>query len=236
MRFDGKVALVTGAASGIGAATAALLEEEGATVVRLDAREADRVDPCDVRDPAQVQAAVREAVARHGGIDLVANVAGVIRFSRFDEITPELWQLQLDVNLTGPFHVIQAALPTLRERRGNVVNVGSVAGLRGIAYQAAYAASKAALIHLTKSLAVEYGAEGVRFNSVCPGTVLTPLLAEVGASIPQDADPRLLGRMQGVMPGMIDPREVAEAIAYVGSDAARSMTGHALTVDLGVVC
>lgn len=162
MRFAGKVALVTGAASGIGAATAAL-------------------------------------------------------------------------NLTGPFNVSQEALPSLLARRGCIVNVASVAGLKGQAYQVGYGASKAGLVMLTKGMAVELASRGVRVNCVCPGTVLTPLIMAVGDSLPKDADPVLMARMNGVLPGLIDPGEVAEAIAYLASDAARSITGEAMVLDLGVV-
>lgn len=235
MRFEGKVALVTGAASGIGAATAALLAQEGATVVRLDVQDGEGVRHCDVADRAQVAASVAEAVAEHGGIDVLANVAGLVRFGRFEDLTQQAWQLQLDVNLTGPFNTIQEALPTLIERRGCIVNVGSIAGLKGQAYQLGYGASKAALINLTKGVAVEFASRGVRANCVCPGTVLTPLIMAVGDSLPKDADPVLMARMNGVMPGLIEPSEVAEAIAYLASDAARSVTGTSLVVDLGVV-
>jgi NAD(P)-dependent dehydrogenase (short-subunit alcohol dehydrogenase family) len=235
MRFPGKVAVVTGAASGIGAATAVLLESEGATVVRLDVQAADGVVRCDVSDRAQVRTAVADVVAAHGGIDVLANVAGLVRFGRFEELTQESWQLQLDVNLTGPFHTIQESLPTLIERKGCIVNVGSIAGLKGQAYQLGYGASKAALINLTKGLAVEFASRGVRANCVCPGTVLTPLTIAVGQSLPADADPVLMARMNGVLPGLIDAAEVAEAIAYLASDAARSVTGEALVLDLGVV-
>jgi NAD(P)-dependent dehydrogenase (short-subunit alcohol dehydrogenase family) len=235
MRFVGKVALVTGAASGIGAATAALLEHEGATVVRLDVHQAEGVRRCDVADRAQVADAVRETVSEHGGIDVLANVAGLVRFGRFEDLSQEAWQLQLDVNLTGPFHTMQEALPSLVERKGCIVNVGSIAGLKGQAYQLGYGASKAALINLTKGVAVEYASRGVRANCVCPGTVLTPLVLEVGKSLPADAEPALMARMNGVMPGLIEAGEVAEAIAYLASDAARSVTGTALVVDLGVV-
>lgn len=235
MRFTDKIALVTGAASGIGAATAALLESEGATVVRLDVQDGERVVHCDVRDRGQVRDAVNGAVEQHGGLDIVANVAGLVRFGRFEELTPEIWQLHLDVNLTGPFNVLQEALPSLRARKGCVVNVASVAGLKGQAYQSAYGASKAALINLSKSLAVELSPDGVRVNVVCPGTVLTPLILAVGATIPSDVDPVLMARLQGVLPGLIDPGEIAESIAYLASDAARSITGVALNVDNGLV-
>jgi meso-butanediol dehydrogenase / (S,S)-butanediol dehydrogenase / diacetyl reductase len=235
MRFDGKVALVTGAASGIGEATAALLAAEGATVVGLDITEAPAVQPCDVSDRAQVNAVVEAAIAAHGGIDVVANVAGMIRFGHFADLTPQDWQRQLDVNVTGPFHLCQAAMPSLLERKGCIVNVASVAGLRGQAYSAGYCASKAALVMFTRALAVEYAGAGVRVNCVCPGTVLTPLIVGVGDAMPADVDAALMARLNGVMPGLIEPAEIAEAIAYLASDAAKSVTGAALAVDLGVV-
>lgn len=235
MRFEGKVALVTGAASGIGAATAALLAQEGATVVGLDVQDAEGVRRCDVANRDQVRDAVAAVVAEHGGIDVLANVAGLVRFGRFEDLTQADWQLQLDVNLTGPFNTIQEAMPSLVERRGCIVNVGSIAGLKGQAYQLGYGASKAALINLTKGVAVEFASRGVRANCVCPGTVLTPLVMAVGDSLPADVDPVLMARLNGVLPGLIDPSEVAEAIAYLASDAARSVTGTALVLDLGVV-
>ncbi|MDX6198130.1 MAG: hypothetical protein QOJ79_1281 [Actinomycetota bacterium] len=235
MRFEGKVALVTGAASGIGAATAALLAAEGATVVRLDVQEVAGVVRCDVSDREQVRAAVADVVAEHGGIDVLANVAGLVRFGRFEDLSTADWQLQLDVNLSGPFHVSQAALPSLIDRKGCIVNVASIAGLKGQAYQVGYGASKAGLVMLTKGLAVELASKGVRVNCVCPGTVLTPLIVGVGESMPPDVDPVLMARLNGVLPGLIDASEVAGAIAYLASDAARSITGTALVVDLGVV-
>jgi NAD(P)-dependent dehydrogenase (short-subunit alcohol dehydrogenase family) len=234
-RFEGRVALVTGAASGIGAATAQLLRDEGATVVGVDVADGPGVLACDVTDRERVQAVVAAAVAEHGGLDVVANVAGVVQLAHFADVTPQQWQLQLDVNVTGPFHVMQAALPTLLERGGNIVNVASIAGMRGHPYSAGYGASKAALVNLTKGLAVELAGSGVRVNCVCPGTVMTPLVMGVAATMPTDLDPVLMARINGVMAGVIEPAEIAEAIAYLASDAARSVTGTALVVDLGVL-
>lgn len=234
MRFAGKVALVTGAASGIGAATAELFRQQGADVVGVDLA-GDGVDVLrgDVTDPASVSAFVAEAAARHGGLDVVANVAGIVRFSKVEETTLADWQAHLAVNLTGPFLVSQAAIPHLAERRGNIVNVASIAGLKGQAYTAAYCASKGGLVLLTKSMALELVDRGVRVNCVCPGGVDTPLIGGVVSSIPADGDPRLMARLDSLIPRMVTPIEVAEAIAYLASDVASMVTGTALVIDGG---
>jgi NAD(P)-dependent dehydrogenase (short-subunit alcohol dehydrogenase family) len=233
-RFEGKVALVTGAASGIGAATAALFAAEGAQVVGVDVTgDGEQAVPGDVTDPASVEAFVAEAVARHGGIDILANVAGIVRFSHVEDTTLTDWQQHLDVNLTGPFLVSQAALPSLVERRGVIVNVASIAGLKGQAYTAAYCASKGGLVMLTKSMALELASRGVRVNCVCPSGVATPLIAGVAKTIPHDVEPPLIGRLGSVLEGFVAPEEIAEAIAYLASDAARMITGTSLVVDGG---
>ncbi len=232
-RFAGKVALVTGAASGIGAATAALFRAEGATVCGVDVTTAEGVWAGDVTDPASVDAFVQRAVDEHGGIDIVANVAGVMRFGRIEDTSLADWQLQLTVNLTGPFLVSQRAVPALRERAGCIVNVASIAGVKGQAYTSAYCASKGGLVLFTKSLALELASAGVRVNCVCPGGVDTPLVAGAAAGIPADAEPVLLQRLLSVIPRLVQPDEVAEAIAYLASDAAGMITGHALLLDGG---
>lgn len=233
-RFDGRVAFVTGAMSGIGAATAAVLAHEGATVVGADiAGDGASVLQCDVSDPASVDAAVERAIGEHGGIDVLANVAGVMRFGRVEDVTLADWELQLRINLTGPFLVSQRALPSLRERRGCIVNVASIAGVKGQAYTAAYSASKGGLVLLTKSMALELALDGVRVNCVCPGGVDTPMLRTVFPTIPENADPKLMARLDSVIPRMLRPDEVAEAIAYLASDAAAMITGHALMIDGG---
>lgn len=229
MRFADKRVLVTGAASGIGAATAALFTREGAEVHAFDIADAPGVRYLDVRDSA----AARAAVASIGPLDVLANVAGLVRLRHTADVTLEEWQLQLDVNLTAPFVLSQAALPGLVETKGNIVNVASVAGLRGQAYSAAYCASKAGLVMLTKSLAQEFASRGVRVNCVCPGQVDTPLVAGVAKNFPAEVDFSLIQRLMNVGPTSSAPEEVAEAIAYLASAAARSVTGTALSIDGG---
>lgn len=232
-----RVALVTGVASGIGRAVAERLVADGATVVGLDLRaegpDGVEVVAGDVTDRAAVDAVVAYAVAAHGRLDVVANVAGIPQFGRVDDLSDAEWQRQLDVNLTGPFTVCRAALPHLRATRGCIVNVASIAGLQGQAYTAAYCASKGGLVALTRALAVELALDGVRVNCVCPAAVDTPLLAEVAHRIPPDADPRLLDRLQMLMPGLVTPGQVADAVAWLASDAAALVTGQALALDGG---
>lgn len=233
-RFQDKVVLVTGAASGIGAATAQLFRDEGAHVVGVDLNgDGEDVLRGDVSDPESVTSFVTAAVQQHGGIDVVANVAGMVRFSHVEQTTLEDWQRHLAVNLTGPFLVSQAALPTLLERKGCIVNVASIAGLRGQAYTAAYCASKGGLVLLTKSMGLELAATGVRVNAVCPSSVMTPMVHGVAESMPQDLDPKLMDRLMSPNGGWVTPEEIAEAIAYLSSPAARNITGTTLLVDGG---
>ncbi len=177
-RFEGKRAIVTGASGGVGRSTAELLEEEGATVVGLDLAAGDGVLACDVSDEGSVRAAVAQAAEQLGGIDVVVNVAGIDQFRRFEDLDTATWQRHLGVNLTGPMLVTHAALPHLRESRGNVVTISSIAGLRAQPYQASYCASKAGVIMLMKSLALELAADGIRVNTIAPGLIDTPIYGE----------------------------------------------------------
>lgn len=236
-RFEGKRALVTGAAGGVGAATVELLAEEGAEVVGVDLRPTDTVRACDVSDPESVQEAVDEAAQTLGGLDILVNVAGIDQFRTFENLDLATWHRHLDVNLTGPMLMSQAALPHLKESRGNIVTVASIAGLRGQPYQAAYCASKAGVIMLMKSLALELAEFGIRANSVCPGGVETDLPTNAAAEhTDSKLDWGLLMEASGARYGFMPPRDVADTIAYLASDAAASVTGAVLSVDRGTAC
>jgi meso-butanediol dehydrogenase/(S,S)-butanediol dehydrogenase/diacetyl reductase len=236
-RFEGKRALVTGASGGIGGSTVELLQDEGATVVGLDLRATGTVLACDVSDEESVRAAVGQAVQRLGGLDVVVNVAGIDQFRRFEDLDLATWQRHLGVNLTGPMLVSQAALPHLRESKGVIVTIASIAGLRAQPYQAAYCASKAGVILLMKSLALELAADGIRVNTICPGGVQTDLPTNAAAEHPDsDLDWELLMETAGARYGFMPAKDIADAVAYLASDAAASVTGAVLSVDRGTAC
>jgi meso-butanediol dehydrogenase/(S,S)-butanediol dehydrogenase/diacetyl reductase len=243
-RFTDRVALVTGAGSGIGRATAARLAAEGATVVALDVNEdglAGTIEsiteaggvatahPADVRDPDEGRAAVAATVEIHGRLDVLANIAGVVRLGHAVDLTHEEWRLLQDVNLSGPWFLIQAALPHLEESGGNVVNLASAAGVVGQAYTAAYCASKGGLVLLTKALAVEFAGRGIRFNAVCPGMVNTPLN---DFDMVDGLESRLMAKLLPLVAGA-EPEEIATLVAYLASDEARYVTGAAISIDGG---
>ena len=237
-------ALVTGAASGIGQATAILLAGRGAAVACLDVNADGLAEtaaaigeralpiPCDVTDLAAVEAAVSQAAADLGGLDAVANVAGVGDFTGdVAEIAPEEWARVLAINLTGPFHVSRAAIPHLRAAGGAIVNVSSQFGLVGCLASPAYCASKAGLIGLTRAMAIDHTEEGIRVNCVCPGPVDTPMLAWT------DATPELTARERGRTQGRNlsgrsgRPEEIAATIAFLLSDDVGFMSGSVVAVD-----
>lgn len=245
MRFEDKVAIITGGGSGIGRATALRLAADGAAVLCADVNgdglaetkaailgAGGRAETCttDVRDPAATGAMAETARKAFGGIDILVNSAGVFRMSHSTELDPEEWNRILAINLSGTFFAAQAVLPDLLERGGNIVNVASNAGLFGQAYNAAYCASKGGVVQLTRALAVEYGRKGVRVNCVCPGGVATPLTAAFQA--PDGAEGDLLGRLQ-LTSHIGSPEEIADSIAYLASEEARYVNGTSLTIDGG---
>lgn len=234
-----RVVVVTGAASGIGRATAELFRDAGDVVYALDVADTtpDGVTRlgCDVSSKAAVDAAIATVAAEHDRIDVLANVAGVVQFGHFEQITEAEFDRVHAIDLKGPFLLIQAALPLLRAARGCVVNVSSVAGNTGQPYSAAYSAAKGGLTLLTKALAMELSPDGIRVNALCPGTVDTPLVAGVAANFPADVDTRLADRLLALLPGAaISPREAAESIAFLASPAARMITGAILAMDGGM--
>ncbi|MFI5296585.1 MAG: SDR family NAD(P)-dependent oxidoreductase [Polyangiales bacterium] len=248
-RFEKKVALVTGAASGIGLATAERLAREGASVVCIDVNEAgvvaaaDKIraaggeataTACDVSDEASVTSTVNGAVAKYGTIDVVANVAGIGGFYRTLDLTLAQWNRFLGVNLTGPFLFCQKALPHLLESKGNIVNVSSVAGLKSHPYAAGYCASKGGVVMLTKALAVEYARKGVRVNCVCPGGVETPLIQQF--QLPPGGSPQQLMRISPLMNRMASPDEVANMIVFLASEEASYINGSVHVVDGAMTC
>lgn len=235
MRFEGKRIFVTGAARGIGAETVQLFREEGASVVGVDVLEAEGIGHCDVTDPAQVAASMDAAVAEMGGLDVLCNVAGVNWFAKIDDITLEHWNRQIAINLTGPLLVTQAALPHLRASKGNIVTVGSISGMQGQPYNSSYCATKAGLHLFMRSLAVELAPDGIRVNLVAPGGVQTAMTETALQGITGEIDYSVFPKMMGVLPGMMPPRKIAEAIAHLASDAASTTTGIVLRVDNGTL-
>lgn len=229
----GHVALVTGGGSGIGAATVDLLRARGATVVAADLRRAPDVEALDVTDEGAVDALVASIVDRHGRLDLAANVAGApgVLANVVDARTAD-WRATMDVNLDGLFFCLRAELRAMRAAgRGSVVNVASSAGRLGVPGLSAYAASKHAVLGLTRSAALEVARDGIRVNAVCPGSVRTPMLRGfVGG------DEELLEKMgrRAPMGRLGEPSEIAEAIVWLLSDAAGFVTGDALSPDGGV--
>lgn len=248
-RFEGRTALVTGAASGIGLGIARRLAEEGALVVATDRQsqaleEAARQMGCDatvldVTDAAQVTAAVQWALDRTGRLDVVVNAAGVMVADDVGDIDDRQWAQMLDVNLSGAMRVCRAALPAMqRQGRGAIVNIASVAAFNASTGMASYAASKAGLVALTRALANTYGPEGIRANCLCPGWVRTAMSADEmrelaaarGTTEQQEFD-RLTERI--ALRRVSDPAEMAACVAFLASDDASFVTGAVLVADGG---
>jgi NAD(P)-dependent dehydrogenase (short-subunit alcohol dehydrogenase family) len=246
-RFKGRSILVTGAASGIGQSTAEQFGREGGRVVCADVDVAGAEQtaaqirsaggdafavPCDVAKPSAITEAIAEAVRRHDGLHVLANVAGIGFFRRTTETTLDEWNRMIAINLTGQFLTCREAIPHILKTKGAIVNTASVAGLKSHPYSAAYCASKGGVVQLTRALAVEYGRKDVRINCVCPGGVETPLIGKF--TLPEGVSQQALTK---IMPlgRMGKPQEVAATIAFLASDDATYINGAAIVVDGGMI-
>lgn len=238
-RLDGKVAVVTGAASGIGAATATRFAAEGATTVRMDITPADGIVALDVRDEAAVTAAFAAVHAEHGRIDALMNAAGVAGGGPVHSMEQSEWDRVVDINLKGTFITNKAVLALMLEQspssigqRGSIVNVASIEGIEGTEGGSAYNASKGGVVILTKNLALDYGRRGIRANTICPGFIDTPMMAAVFGMEGMEhvrksfVDAHALGRCG-------HPDEIAAAALFLVSDDASFVTGSAMVVDGG---
>jgi len=240
VQFEGKKAVVTGAAQGIGRAIASALAQGGAevAVVDLDEERADRAASslgaraygCDVSSFEQCQEVGSRILSDLGEVDFLVNNAGIVRDRLFLRMTPEDWNSVLAVNLTGAFNFTKALAPSmLKRRRGSIVNIASVIGQMGNAGQANYAASKAGIIGLTKALAKEFAARGVRVNAVAPGFIDTDMTRALDEDIRE--------RMKGLIPlgrfGTVE--DVARVVLFLLSDAAAYVTGQVINCDGGMV-
>jgi NAD(P)-dependent dehydrogenase (short-subunit alcohol dehydrogenase family) len=230
-RFEGKVVLVTGAASGIGKATATRIAEEGGTVVTLDV--ADGVDlKCDISDEQQVNDAIASIIAKHDRLDVLCNVAGILRSDHTHELKLEHWDKIIRVNLTGTFLVCKAAIPHLLKTKGNIVNTSSTSALGSHPWMAAYAASKGGILSMTRVIAIEYAKQGLRANCVCPGGINTPLHGQF--RMPKGVDLELLRGAMPLVP-QVGPEYAASVIAFLASDDAKYMNGAEIRADGGAL-
>lgn len=244
--MKGKVALITGAASGLGQACAVRLAKAGADLCIVDVN-ADQLNAAadtlqssgvqvlahvaNLANPDACTGTVAAAVNRFGRLDALCNVAGIIKMANSTDMPREQFELTMAVNLAAPWYLSQAAIPHLLENNGAIVNCASSAAFIGQAYAAAYCASKAGLVNLTKAMAMEYSKKPIRINAVAPGGMMTGIA--MGMSFPPDADFDLVKRYTGLR-GLVEVDDVAEIIAMLASPAGRSFHGACINIDAGI--
>ena len=243
--MSGEAALVTGAASGVGRAVALKLAEAGANLFLTDVNEGALaetaallarsgrevvVETLDLADGAACKAMVDKAAEHFGRLDALCNVAGLIYLANTPEMAPELYRRVIDVNLSAPFYLSQAAIPHLLKTEGAIVNVSSTAAFVGEAYVAAYCASKAGMLGMTRAMAMEYLKQPIRINAVAPGGMNTNIAANFRP--PAGADPELLMRYRPIR-GLVEVDDVADVVVMLASDAGRGFHGACITLDAG---
>ena len=234
-RLDGKIAIVTGAASGIGKATAAMFAREGATVIAADVNGSDGVVAADAGREEDVVALIERAVADHGGLDIFFANAGISGgLASIFEQTPDDWQEILRVNLIGPFLAIKHAAPVMKERGGgSIICTASVAGLRSGAGGPAYSASKAGVIRLVQVAATQLSGANIRVNAICPGLIETGMTRGLYDMALAAGKEDQIGHLNPMKRGGV-PDEIARAALFLASDESSYVNGHALVVDGGL--
>lgn len=249
MRLKGKVAWISGATSGIGEATARLFAREGAKVVlvgrrlALSRRIAEELNvagrialpiACDVSNERQVRDSIRQTVKHFGGLDILVNNAGIVHIKPLHKYTERQWDHVMNVNVKSMFFATKHALPHLRRsRRGYIVNVGSISSFVGQALTPVYTTTKHAVVGLTKSIALDYAADGIRCNCVCPGITDTPMLREHLNAQP-DPSAALAARLRRVPMGVaLSPHDAAKTILFLSCEDSSGITGTALVIDAG---
>ena len=245
-RFKNKVAVVTGAASGIGKSTAIRLDSEGAIVIIVDINENQLKETkkllsnknssakiLDIANINDIKSFFQTLKKDYKKLDCLINVAGILRFDNSHEVQIDDWKKIIDVNLTGTFFMCKQALPMLLESKGSIVNVSSSAALGSHAWTAAYSASKGGISAFSKTLAVEYGIKGINVNCVCPASVTTPMSTKV--NLPKDIDDRLLAKIMPIDGVNRSPDDIASTIAFLASDDAIHINGINLRVDGGLL-
>jgi NAD(P)-dependent dehydrogenase (short-subunit alcohol dehydrogenase family) len=242
MEFSGKVAIVTGATSGIGMATALKLADEGGRVAAVGRRrdalagiERENIRPycADLTNEKETEQLVTHIIRDHGGVDILVNAAGIIDKGTIENTTLSAYDLMMNINVRSIFHLIQLTLPSLIERKGNIVNVSSVTGLRAFPGVLAYCVSKAALDQLTRCAALELASKGVRVNAVNPGVVRSNLHRSSGMNEEEYAKFLEVSRTTHPLGRVGRPEEVADLILFLASSKASWITGTTQSIDGG---
>ena len=248
-RFENKVALITGAASGIGRESAYRIAKEGGKVACLDITE-DAVEEtastirdkggdaialrCDISDLESIAGNVAAVIDQYGQLDALCNIAGILRFDKTEDVKLEDWNRVIAINLTGTFFMCQAALPHLIESEGYIVNMASTAAHGAHAWTAAYAASKGGVLSMTRTFAIEYGRRGINANSISPANIETPMVTEAPDQIPEGVDMSLLLKVKPFVCNR-PPETVANLVAFLASEDAVHINGIDVRIDGGLM-